>query len=522
MSPTRVLATLLLSACAADAAAQTNSLQTLTGCCGFGWAVSTLRDVDGDGITDAIVGANENGHVYVYSGRTGVQLRDFSLASSDLGHAVADAGDVDGDGIDDVVAGSPSFGPGGTIRVYSGRTGAQLLAVDAPAANGRFGQAVSGAGDLNGDGRADLLVGADNGPGRAYVLSGVDGSIIRTLQGTIDGRRFGAGVARLRDVSGDGVPELLVSAVDERKAYVVSGASGAVLFTSTGDGDSATFGEFFIADAGDVDGDGKSDVYVGDYGGSGNRGIAYVFSGADGHRLFRFTGVANEGLGPGRSAGDVDGDGRADLIVGGYTFGGGGVAQGGRATVYSGRTGAVLSVFNGGVANGNFGFDAVGIGDVNNDRRLDFLVSSATANRVDIVSGTIALPSTPTFDINAAITGAWYDPAQAGHGLFLEVLPNGQLLAWWFTFDPQGNQAWFGGVGPITGNRAVIPVTRTTGGRFIPNFDASNITNPLWGTLTFTFSTCNTGLVEFTSTLGFGTGSMALSRLTLPLGESCP
>ena len=55
-----------------------------------------------------------------------------------------------------------------------------------------------------------------------------------------------------------------------------------------------------------------------------------------------------------------------------------------------------------------------------------------------------------------------------------------------------------------------------------PNFDASNITNPAWGTLTFTFFTCNTGLVEFNSTLGFGTGSMALSRLTLPLGETCP
>ena len=130
MSPLRVLAFFLLSACAADSYAQTTSLQTLTGCCGFGWAVSTLRDVDGDGVSDAIIGANANGHVYVYSGRTGAQLRDYSLAASDLGHSVADAGDVDGDGLDDVVAGSPSFGPGGTIRVYSSRTGAQLLAVD--------------------------------------------------------------------------------------------------------------------------------------------------------------------------------------------------------------------------------------------------------------------------------------------------------------------------------------------------------------------------------------------------------
>ncbi len=142
------------------------------------------------------------------------------------------------------------------------------------------------------------------------------------------------------------------------------------------------------------------------------------------------------------------------------------------------------------------------------DGAINFLVEKLTAP--------------PSFDITAAMTGAWYDPAQSGHGLFFEVLPEQRFLAWWFTFDPDGKQAWFGGVGTYSGNRATLTALRTQGGRFIPNFNPANVSSPTWGTLTFTFSSCNSGLVEFSSDVGFGTGSMPLTRLTLPLGLSCP
>src|SRR5437763_10219999 len=77
--------------------------------------------------------------------------------------------------------------------------------------------------------------------------------------------------------------------------------------------------------------------------------------------------------------------------------------------------------------------------------------------------------------IGPGFTGAWFDPAQSGHGLFVEVLQNNSLLAWWFTFNPAGTeQSWFGGVGTYSGNTAVITqVIQTTGGRWIPNFDPS-------------------------------------------------
>ena len=126
--------------------------------------------------------------------------------------------------------------------------------------------------------------------------------------------------------------------------------------------------------------------------------------------------------------------------------------------------------------------------------------------------------------IGPAFTGTWYDPTQSGHGLFVEVLRDNRLFVGWFTFNPAGTQqAWFVGVGTYSGNTATItPVSLPTGGRWIPNFDPNQIVNNLWGTLTFTFTDCNHGKVDFNSVLGYGTGNMNLTRLTQPAGLTCP
>jgi len=125
--------------------------------------------------------------------------------------------------------------------------------------------------------------------------------------------------------------------------------------------------------------------------------------------------------------------------------------------------------------------------------------------------------------IGPSLTGAWYDPAQSGHGIFVEVLPDNQFLAAWFTFDPSGTQqSWFVGIGTYNGNTATISqVVQSTGGRWIPNFDPSHIVSNAWGSLTFTFTDCNHGKVDFVSTLGYGSGSMNLTRLTQPAGLTC-
>jgi plastocyanin len=133
--------------------------------------------------------------------------------------------------------------------------------------------------------------------------------------------------------------------------------------------------------------------------------------------------------------------------------------------------------------------------------------------------GTTNVPITPGF------TGAWYDPTQSGHGILIEVLDDNRFLAWWFTFTPDGQQAWFGNVGTIdpATNTGTIAALQTQGGRWIPNFDPANVTQPPWGTLTFSFTDCDHGRVDFDSSVtGYGTGHMDLSRLTHIGGLACP
>jgi hypothetical protein len=124
-------------------------------------------------------------------------------------------------------------------------------------------------------------------------------------------------------------------------------------------------------------------------------------------------------------------------------------------------------------------------------------------------------------------TGTWYNPAQGGHGFMLEVLQGTpmQLLASWFVFAPQGGQSWIVGLGPIKGNRAVVQGMQAlgSGGRFPPNFDRANVVDAPWGTLTFSFTDCNHGHVDWNSTVpGYASGGTDLVRLTLPAGLSCP
>jgi len=132
--------------------------------------------------------------------------------------------------------------------------------------------------------------------------------------------------------------------------------------------------------------------------------------------------------------------------------------------------------------------------------------------------------ATTTVPISAAFTGAWYDPNQSGHGLLIEVLTENRILAYWFTFDPDGKQAWFGGDGVIQGDAAIIYARFGTGGQWIPNFDPLSYQLWSWGQLFLTFTDCDHGRVEFVGngyTPAWGVGHMDLTRLTTPAGLSC-
>jgi hypothetical protein len=135
------------------------------------------------------------------------------------------------------------------------------------------------------------------------------------------------------------------------------------------------------------------------------------------------------------------------------------------------------------------------------------------------------LPDVSTVPITDGFTGAWYDPTQSGHGLLIQVLPSNRILIFWFTFDVDGKQAWFGGDGQIDNDVAFIDATQGVGGRWIPNFNPDTYQLIPWGDLTLTFSDCDHGRVDFSrngDSSVWGVGHMDLTRLTAPSGLDCP
>ena len=379
----------------------------------FGWAVSAVADVDGDGASEVLTsapfdaaGGMDAGRAYLYSGATGALLHAWTGAAGvRLGFGIADAGDVDGDGMPDVIVGAPGpMGGLGAAYLYSGATGEEIAVLASNVPGDVFGASVTGVGDVDGDGLADVLVGAPRAPslgvdgGRAMLFAAADWSEPRWAREGEAGTRLGGGAGPLGDVSGDGSADVVVGAAGNGGAVrVLSGDDGSDVHPPLlGDADAGNLGQFFVAGVGDLDGDGVPDVYGGDFGdatlGPGT-GRAYVWSGASGERLHTFAGTAaGDGLGCGRGGGDADGDGTPDLAVGSYSASPGGVVQAGFVTVFSGATGEVIRTITGTTEMEQIGFDVVTLGDVNGDGRDDLVLSGANDDRVYVIAGVVEAP----------------------------------------------------------------------------------------------------------------------------------
>lgn len=375
----------------------------------FGSGVSAAGDVNNDGINDIIIGATRGndggldaGEAYVIYGQAGATrgtLDVGALTQSDgfqligdapydyAGFSVSGGGDVNGDGIDDVIVSAHQNSIGGTYAggayVVYGRNGprgpvdlATLSAADGfriqgDAANDYAGISVSIASDINGDGIADIIIGAQRGDdgglgsGEAYVIygrTGTRGTLDLTGLATSDGfiiigddpnEQAGRAVSSAGDINGDGIGDILVGApinsdpgAQGGVAYVIYGRSG----TSRASIDTTTLaasdgfviqanGQYdnigaSLAAAGDINGDGIGDIIVGGprgYDGGMYAGEAYVIfgrSGATRGRVDLGNLAVTDGLiiqgdttndfagGSVSSAGDVNNDGIDDLIVG--------------------------------------------------------------------------------------------------------------------------------------------------------------------------------------------------------------
>ncbi|MBN1887178.1 MAG: FG-GAP repeat protein [Thermoflexales bacterium] len=396
----------------------------------FGYALGSAGDVDGDGYSDLVVGAPYysegqlfEGAVYVYTGSANglgaaaAWQVESNQGMARLGQAAGSAGDVNGDGYSDVIAGAPLYDNGqsdeGRTFVYlgsaSGLGATAAWTAESDQAGAYYGYAVDTAGDVNGDGYADVVVGACRynaatpgiEEGRAYVYTGTASGLSAAAAWTAEGGAaydgFGCAAGAAGDVNGDGYADLLVGAynydggqVNEGRAYVYhggpSGLAGVADWTAESDQASANLG-YSVGAAGDVNGDGYTDVIVGAYkysGGQWSEGRAYVYHGSPtGLSEAAWTagsGQADAELGYSvGTAEDVNGDGYADVIVGAPYYDGG-LYNEGKAHVYHGMAGGLDTTAGwtatGGQAGAYFGFSAASAGDVNGDGYADVIVGA--------------------------------------------------------------------------------------------------------------------------------------------------
>lgn len=273
-------------------------------------------DVNGDGFADLIVGAplydngeTDEGVAMVYYGSatgittTGALMLEMNQAGAHFGHSVAFAGDTDGEGFGDVLVGAPMYDNGETDEgaaflfdgAAAGLTPTAGWTYECNAAGAMCGEAVAGNGNLNGDGFADALVGAP-GAGQVYAFLGSATGLSTAADSTISGAaadEFGGAVAFAGDTNGDGLDDALVGSPAAAGAGADTGAATLYYGTATGlDGVSpwgasgSDTGDMFGASVagGDFDNDGFSDVAVGapgrDFTERTDAGAVFVYAGA--------------------------------------------------------------------------------------------------------------------------------------------------------------------------------------------------------------------------------------------------
>ncbi len=408
----------------------------------FGYAVAVAGDVNGDSVPDLVVGApfqdgdfanpiprfgdpQNVGKAWLIDGAnlTVIRVLDdpkFQVANTlkfggEFGSSVAALGDINGDGVPDVLIGVPHHNvedqSAGTEEInvgrafaFSGSDGTILLTIESPSGTegDRFGFAVAGLGDVNGDGVPDFVVGipkkdaADGTPdvGGAYIFSGADGSQLSELDAPARGGleangRAGTALANAGDIDNDGKSDVLVGAPGNSRAFIYSGATGSLIRTilSPAKENVPSFG--FALDGGkDLNGDGTPDVVIGAPNQKRLTGIVYAFDGSTGALLRKITTRVGAFAKFGASVkliNDVTGDHSPDILVGAPDVAVNGAANAGQVFIYNGRNGRLFRAIASAqpTAYSGFGF-AAAAADFDNDGALE-LVTGAPYQDINLV-----------------------------------------------------------------------------------------------------------------------------------------
>ncbi|NCQ59493.1 MAG: hypothetical protein GW913_02345 [Myxococcales bacterium] len=365
-------------------------------------------DYDGDGSGDLVIGAprvlDVVGRVYVYSGSsTGPSASPSQILRApdggDFGVSLAAAGDLNGDGLADLAVGADAVGGvTGAVYIYlgapEGLPTTPSIVLTAPVGT-RFGAAVSAAGDVNADGFGDLLASAigDSGDmGHVFLYrgapSGLEGTPSRDLMGE---PRFGATLAAAGDLNGDLFADIAIgtpnsSAMNGEVQVFYGGPTGIGATANVTLAAPVPTGQFgsAIAGAGDVNGDGFSELAVAAPNADGGRGHVYVYRG-DAAGLSTDAPTALSGLSSGSAffghglafMGDADRDGFDDLAIGAFGVDG----RSGRISIHRGSaagivTAAAARVDSAAGSNGDFGFVVAAAGDVDMSGRPDLVVGA--------------------------------------------------------------------------------------------------------------------------------------------------
>lgn len=397
----------------------------------FGFSVSAAGDVNADGYTDVIIGANQistnyptEGAAFLYlGGPTGLstnpawQIRG-NQNGARMGHAVAGAGDLNGDGYADIAIGSPRYDLNGItntgiVYIFMGsaaglsQTPATELSLNRP--NNGFGTFIAGAGDINNDGYSDLLIGtynAQNSTGNTteiYVYHGSAAGIIPTpqisLQSNQPNSKFGECISTAGDINGDRYDDILIGAPDYTDKQTKEGAVFLYLGSATGISSvpyqqflsnqaNASFGRS-VATAGDVNADGFSDIVIGAPNYSNERskgGAVWIYHGSNAglqKSLVLESNIAGIMFGSTvAGAGDVNHDSFADILVGAPLYNSGATRTAGATYLYLGGPAGSISVparIHEGTIGSESGSTLAGIGDANGDNYDDYLIGAYKA-----------------------------------------------------------------------------------------------------------------------------------------------